>query len=217
MNYLHYAYFLLLFIGTLIGFRYFNSLNTSFKFLALLFLATALDEYIAYYFAVKYENNSPVYNIFIFIQYALIGGIYYYSPLAGKYIKYFIVLTIIAFTFFCIYRIVHYNKLWVFSFKLLQIESILILVLVFSSFWQIIRDKAVINLHHRGIFWVNLAFLFFQSIALLIWSFYDVLICKSDLYHITMYILSSINLLFYGSLIAAIFVEMNSSRYKEIA
>jgi hypothetical protein len=217
MNFLNYAYFLLLFIGTLIGFRYFNSLSTSFKFLALLFLATALDEYIAYYFEVKYGNNSPIYNIFIIIQYALIGGIYFYSPLAGKYIKYFIVITIIAFTFICIYRIVHFNKLWTFSLKLLQIESALILVMVLNSFWQIIRDKAVISLHHRGIFWVNMAFLFFQSIALLIWSFYDVLVCKSELYFITMNIFSSINLLFYSTLIAAIFVELNSIKNKDIA
>lgn len=209
---LNYIYYLILIIGCIIGWIRINQITTSFKVLTVLLLLTIITEALAYYFAINFRNNSIVFAIYTPFQFYLLCAMYYLQLRSVALIKYFIVLSVIAFSLFSIYKFITADMSYRFPVSLILLENVLLYILVLSSFMHLVYNSEIGSIYSLGFFWVNLGFIFFLTSTFLIWGLHNYLIEKESVYLLFRILLPLSNIFLYSSICVGIIKEIRNRK-----
>ncbi len=164
-------------IAMLIGLFRFKQLDIASRIIVGILMLDVINEVAAYFFAKKYHNNMPVYNINNIVELALIA---FYFNAANRSLKrrnigiwiglFSIVFGLINFIFL--------QSILVFSVSFLLFEGFCIIVLSLLAFYRFLLIHEDLQLYRFPHFWFASIFLFFWSITYLYWGLYPIVGAK---------------------------------------
>lgn len=204
---LNYSYYFILVLSCFLAWFNFNKLNASFKILAVLLTLTVFTETMAYYYAVKYRNNSIVYSIFTPIQFYLFSFIYSVQLSHERVMKYVLWLFILAFSLITIFKFSTEDIYARFPTGLVMIENLFLYILVLISLLYLAYENGTQLLVNKGMFWLNTGLVFFLTWTFLIWGFHEILIVKKNINAIFKFVLLFSNVVLYSCICVGIIKE----------
>jgi hypothetical protein len=204
---LNYTYYFILILSCVLAWLNFKKFDASFKILAVLLTLTVFTESMAYYYAIKYRNNSIVYSIVTPIQFYLFSAIYSVQLSHERVMKYVLWFFILAFSFITIYKFSTEDMFARFPTGLVMIESLFLYILVLMSFLYLAYENGSQLLVNNGMFWLNTGLVFFLTSTFLIWGFHEILIDKKNINAIFKFVLLFSNMILYSFICVGIVKE----------
>lgn len=166
-----YIYLILLTITLLIGVVRLKKCTAPFKFLTLLIFYTLLSEILTRVFAVTIKNSSPVYQIFIPVQFFFVTMIY--GLFFNKKYEFFFSWSPVFFLILCIINTLFFQKITAIPSNVILISN-LAFVLYSLLFFRVMLNSAINqNIFKQSIFWFNSAVLILFTVSFLYWSFFN--------------------------------------------
>lgn len=191
-----FLYLLLVFIAAACGMVRFKKLTIPFKLLTGLLIYTLISEISSRIFAVNYRNSSPVYHLYIPVQFTFFVLIY--SRLTGneKYRELY-VWSILAFWMLGFINLFFFQDILRFPSNTILIACSFLIGVSLFQFKKMLTVVEERSIFRQSVFWLNAGVLLFFTSTFLYWGTYNYLlkhhIKTSPLSTIIYYI----NILFY--------------------
>lgn len=177
-------------------------IEKSLKILCKLFFITLIVEILAYYTAIKYRNNMPVYGAFGVLQFFLIALYFNYSVDYFKEKNIGIYVGAIGSSL----GLVNYffvQKPYAFNTYFLLAESIIVVAMSLIAFYNMLQSDNDMRLRNNPHFWFTAIFLFFWTATFLFWGLYDFLIeqikVNAGLLHLSLILINVITYIGFGT------------------
>lgn len=212
MNF-RYPYFLILFLGILVGLFRYKSLIKSNKVFLLLLIITLLFEVYVYSFINEWNSNFFLYNLFIPVYYGVIS-LGFFKELKKKWILYTNLLSIS----FLVISSMYTPILEKFNTNALIFTFFLIVILCLLFFNKLLKTETEQSFVHFPLFWISSGELMFCIINLFHYGTYNIFLTVDDnpfieklFYNVRVYS----NYLLYILFIVAFLVKQNSLLQKD--
>jgi len=171
-NIVNFIYLLSLLFASICSVYRFKCLDIASKILAVLVCCALINESAAYYLAIKYHNNLPIYAVYGFVEFGLLC-LYFNNTIdvfieknIGIYIGIGgIILGIINLIF-----IQHLNSL---NSYFLLFEGLCVIGMSLFAFFRLLLKQDSLHLYKYPHFWFIGILIFFWSITFLTWGLYD--------------------------------------------
>ena len=163
----HVVYHSIIVVAIVIGLLRFKKLNRSSRLFLLLLFITLLAELTAFYCAVKYHNNSLVYNLFNLFQFSVICLAFYLES-RQKAIP---VIFILFISFVCINSIFYQSFFKSFGSNSFLTEQLLVIVLYFMYLVAYFKNTQQGSLKHYPLFWIGAGWLLFSITSIVSFGF----------------------------------------------
>ena len=171
-NIVNFIYLLSLLFASICSVYRFKCLDIASKILAVLVCCALINESAAYYLAIKYHNNLPIYAVYGFVEFGLLC-LYFNNTIdvfieknIGIYIGIGgIILGIINLIF-----IQHLNSL---NSYFLLFEGLCVIGMSLFAFFRLLLKQDSLHLYKYPHFWFISILVFFWSITFLNWGLYD--------------------------------------------
>ena len=202
-----YFYLLLLLTISLIGIVRFKKLTIPFKLITILIIYTFASEIISRIFSYKFRNSSPVYHLYIPIQFALLLLVYFFL-FQWKNWRY-TGLILFIFLVLCFTNTIFLQSFFRFPSNIILISSCFFIGASLSFFKRMLNSVGDENLFKQSVFWFNTGILIFFTCTFLFWGIYNYLLKD----HISTKPISTIvyfiNILFYAMVGTALILDNN--------
>lgn len=200
MHLAYYFYCIVLLYASFFSIYRFNKLDSASKILAIMVCCAFLNECTAYYLAVKYKNNLSLYSLYSLIEFPLLC--LYFNKVIDIFIKrnigIYIAIFGVTLGIINIVFIQHLNSLNSFF---LFFEGLCVIAMSLFAFFRLLLKNENLKLFKYPHFLFISTLIFFWSITILNWGFYDYFIqrLKEDIWKIDLFILI-VNMITYTSL-----------------
>lgn len=136
-----------------------------------------LNEAVAYYWAVKYRNTQPVYNIYGFIEFFMVC--WYFNNTIDVFFKKNIGIYIgIAGVCLGILNMIFLQPIVILNSYYLFLEGTCIIGMALFSFFRLLLQHEQLRLYRYPHFWFTSVLLFYWSLTYLTWGLFNLLIMK---------------------------------------
>ncbi|MEO6305868.1 MAG: hypothetical protein ABIP51_22165 [Bacteroidia bacterium] len=177
------------YIPTLLCLYRIKALNKSLWALVIYLLLCILSDQLSWFINGEYRN--VLMNIFTIFEYALIVFIYY-EQFDYKKIRLGIIIISITFLFLYIFILIYQKNYSSVDTILSPIESAIIAILAGSYLVKFLVDPKIEKLKKHYFYWINLGFLLYFPVAILLFLSFDFLkVCKPS----TLYLVWGIHLI----------------------
>jgi|SRR6218665_25455 len=191
-----FLYLLLVFVVAACGMVRYRKLTMPFKLLTFLLTFTLISEVCSRLFAVNFKNSSPVYHLYIPVQFTFFIWIYFH--LHGKdrsFAGY--AWGGLLFWILCLINLFFFQDIFRFPSNTILISSCILIGISLFQFKKMLAMVEEKSIFRQSVFWLNAGVLLFFTSTFLYWGTYNYLlkhhIKTSPLSTIIYYI----NILFY--------------------
>lgn len=168
----NYIYFLSLLFTALCGIWRYKKLDTASKILSILICCALINEYAAYYLAIKYKNNLALYDIYSIIEFGILC--LYFNKVIDVFIEKKIGIYIgIGGIIFGIMNLIFIQHLNSFNSYFLLFEGLSVIGMCLFAFFRMLLKYDSLKLYKYPHFWFISIILFFWSITFLTWGLYE--------------------------------------------
>jgi hypothetical protein len=171
-NLVYHIYYISLVFACLCSLCRYKRLDIASKVICVLVCCALLNESAAYYVAIKYHNNLPVYAIYCFIEFGLLC--LYFNFLIDVFTKKKIGIYIgVAGIIFGVVNVTFVQNLNSINSYFLFFEGLSVIALSLFAFFRLLLKHDSLNLYRYHHFWFISILIFFWSITFLTWGLYD--------------------------------------------
>lgn len=169
-------YLIILFLVFLTGAFSFKKLSNSYRLLTVFILITFISESCTRYFALKYGNSSPVYPIYLSLQFFFITTFYSFYIVQSRTI---IAWSWVIFALMVLLNTIFFQDVWKFASNMVLISSLVYVCCSLFLFKQMLSNVVEKSILKQELFWYNTSSLILYIFTFFCWSFFNILL-KSD-------------------------------------
>jgi len=198
-------------IGALTGFLYWSRLSAAFRLLALFLLYTFISESAALYMAFTRNFNYSVFKVYLLVQIAFWGGVYFFLLTNKTAKKLTLALSAALWVISCIYIFSLPEKKM--PIIMIDVESVLLIFFSISYFYFLIRNPVEDNILKLPGFWLSSSVLIYNCGSFIYIASFNFL-ANTGITKITLNnVHNALNIFHYGVLLYAMLLQVKRRQY----